>query len=139
MGAGAKGLVGFDPSRGGNFRNFAPSQQQGLGMGPESWDQSKAFAPQSADRSSAQSFFRPRGANPITAAGSVAGTQQSPTNATPSGITAPASVSGAHPDGSSPTSPQPARPSGNAPTPSRPHGIGPGSNSQALIQALRTR
>ena len=128
MGAGAKGLVGFDPSRGGNFRNFAPSQQQGLGMGPESWDQSKAFAPQSADRSSAQSFFRPRGAN-----------QQSPTNATPSGITAPASVSGAHPDGSSPTSPQPARPSGNAPTPSRPHGIGPGSNSQALIQALRAQ
>jgi hypothetical protein len=79
--------------------------------------------------------FRPQGVNPITTAGSVAGTQQSPTSSVETGVTPPSSTVGAQP---APQGPPPANPSGQAASPGQPSGPLQGQgNPQALIQALR--
>jgi hypothetical protein len=98
----------------------------------QAMSQAQAFSPSSGG---SQEGFRPQGINPITTAGSVAGTQQSPTASIETGVTPQSAVAGAQP---APTTPPPAAPTGVAPAPAQP-GAGPGANAQALIQALRAR
>jgi hypothetical protein len=80
--------------------------------------------------------FRPQGINPITTAGSVAGTQQSPTASIETGVTPQSTGAGAQP---APSGPPPAAPTGVAPQPGAPSGNPGGGNAQALIAALRSR
>jgi hypothetical protein len=98
----------------------------------QAMSQARAFSPSSGG---SQEGFRPQGINPITTAGSVAGTQQSPTASIETGVTPQSAVAGAQP---APSGPPPAQPTGVAPAPAQP-GAGGGANAQALIQALRAR
>jgi hypothetical protein len=98
----------------------------------QAMSQARAFSPSSGG---SQEGFRPQGINPITTAGSVAGTQQSPTASIETGVTPQSAVAGAQP---APAGPPPAAPTGVAPAPAQPGGAG-GANAQALIQALRAR
>jgi hypothetical protein len=97
----------------------------------QAMSQARAFSPSSGG---SQEGFRPQGINPITTAGSVAGTQQSPTASIETGVTPQSAVAGAQP---APAGPPPAAPTGVAPAPAQPGGGG--ANAQALIQALRAR
>ena len=99
----------------------------------QAMSQARSFSPSSGG---SQEGFRPQGVNPITTAGSVAGTQQSPTSSVETGVTPQANIAGAQP---APTGPPPAAPTGVAPTAQQPGGQGMGANAQALIQALRAR
>jgi hypothetical protein len=98
----------------------------------QAMSQARAYSPSGGG---SQEGFRPQGINPITTAGSVAGTQQSPTASIETGVTPQSAVAGAQP---APSGPPPAQPTGLAPAPAQPGGAG-GANAQALIQALRAR
>ena len=98
----------------------------------QAMSQARAFSP-SGNAGNNQVGFRPQGGNPVTTAGSVAGTQQAPTSSVETGVTPQSSTAGAQP---APQGPPPAAPTGVAPTPANP---GAGGNAQALIQALRAR
>ena len=114
--------------------NSAPSSGRPHMNGmTQAMSQARSFSPSSGG---SQEGFRPQGGNPVTTAGSVAGTQQAPTSSVETGVTPQANIAGAQP---APSGPPPAAPTGVAPTAQQPGGQGMGANAQALIQALRAR
>ena len=132
---GPMGQIGSQPWGDVDWMQLREQFQGGMGntghnRAPQARSQARQFSPSGGP---SQQGFRPQGIDPITTAGSVAGTQQSPTATVETGVTPPSHIAGAPQAPAGPPHQEPAAP---APLPGNNPG---GPNAQALIKALRAQ